>query len=367
MNQRPLYSCLSRLACGISVAVAGCGGGDTPAPTNQITVKSGGSIQAAVDAAKDGYTILVEPGLYHESIDVAKERALKKLTLRGMISGSDRAVLDGEGQRQNGMFFAGVAGVTVEGFAVKNFKENGIWFGQSSDIVVRNVVVEATGKYGIFPQEAVNATVEKSSVTRCADAGIYVGQSMGQLLVQDNEVFGNVAGIECENSLDCMIRRNHSYNNTNGVLVFTLPHLVRKDCKRAQITDNTIENNNTANFANSHDIVFNVPPGGGVTIIGATDVLVSKNVIRGNSSYAAAIVSLKELTGTDPIDVDPLPQNDRVTDNTVSGNGTVDFMFLNQKFTAGDFAYDATGSGDCQANNGIAAPRWVLAPLDTCK
>src|SRR5436309_3464219 len=95
------------VAAAVGPLAAGCGdSGPAPTPTNQITVKSGGSIQAAVAQAKDGYTITVEPGVYKESVDIPLDRALKNLTLRGMVSGGQRAVLDGEGQRQNGMFIA---------------------------------------------------------------------------------------------------------------------------------------------------------------------------------------------------------------------------------------------------------------------
>ena len=50
-----------------------------------IVVHKGQSIQAAVDKAKDGMTILIEPGTYEEAITVSKPgiKLVGKFSLRG--------------------------------------------------------------------------------------------------------------------------------------------------------------------------------------------------------------------------------------------------------------------------------------------
>jgi len=357
-------------AFALLVTVAGCGTAvppEVPAGWRYVTVGTGQKIQDAIDAAGNGTWIDVAPGTYAESLNIPKERALTNLTLRGLVSGSSRAVLDGGGTLQNGLFAAAVTGFTIEGFQVQNYRENGVWVGQSQGLTFRDLVVDHTGKYGIFPVESQDILVEKSLVTHVADAAIYVGQSTGDIVVQDNEVHDNVAGIECENSLDCNIRRNKSHDNTGGILVFVLPHLARKDNRRARVYDNDVENNNTANFAAPSDIVANVPPGGGVTIIGADDVAVHDNVIKGNASYGVAIVDLTLLTGTSPIDVEPTPDDCMIQDNMLVGNGTTSmFTFMGITLPAGDLGWDGSGTGNCQSNNGVAMPRWVLSPLPTC-
>ena len=346
---------------------AGCGDGGPQ--QRVVTVRSGESIQAAVVAATDNTIIEVEPGTYRESIDIPATRQLKNFTLRGQVVNGQRVILEGENQRQNGIFASDVVGFTVEGFQVQNYRENGVWIGatalgQSRDLTFRNLVVDNTGKYGIFPQAAVNALVENNKVTRVADAGIYVGQSEGTLIIQDNEVANNVAGIECENSDDCVIRRNRTHDNTGGILVFTLPGLLRKQCLRAQLYENTIENNNTPNFASPSDVVYNVPSGSGVTIIGADQVVVRDNTIRGNTSYAVAVVSLALLTGGDPIDVNPDPESNAIRNNTLSGNGTVDFTFRGLDVDASDFLWDGTGTGNCQSGNGTVTQ--AMGQLPSC-
>ena len=349
-------------------ALAGCGDSMTMMPTPQTyTVKSGASIQAAVDKMRDGDTVVVEPGTYKESVDIPKDRKLKNITLRGQVTGGQRAILEGESQRQNGFFIAGVDGLTMEGFQVQNYKENGIWVGQSQRTVFRDLVVKKAGKYGVFPQECAGVTIEKCDVTEVADAALYVGQSTAPISITDNVVYGNVAGIECENSVDCVITRNNTHDNTGGILIFTLPHLVRKDNKGAQVFANTIENNNGMNFANPNDIVAKIPTGTGVIIFGADDVSIHDNMIRGNNSYAVALISLTQITGSEMIDVEPNPDNVRITNNTMADNGTKGFSFGSIMLPGSDFVYDGSGSGNCQASNGTTMPRWGLIPLDTCK
>ncbi len=66
--------------------------------------------------------------------------------------------------------------------------------------------------------------IRNSRVTGASDAGIYVGQSTN-ILVEDNETYGNVAGIEIENSTGATVRDNHVHDNTAEILIFNLPGL----------------------------------------------------------------------------------------------------------------------------------------------
>src|SRR5262249_22517916 len=93
----------------------------SPAAPRTLTVKAGGSIQSAVDAARPGDTIEVEPGTYRESVLVDVDR----VTLRGLVRGGERAVLDGEGALTDAVIASG-HGFTIEGFALRDYTSNGI-------------------------------------------------------------------------------------------------------------------------------------------------------------------------------------------------------------------------------------------------
>ena len=66
--------------------------------------------------------------------------------------------------------------------------------------------------------------VEGCVVSGAKDAGIYVGQSR-DIIVRNNEVFHNVAGIEIENSTGADVYGNTAAGNTGGILVFNMPNL----------------------------------------------------------------------------------------------------------------------------------------------
>src|SRR5262245_34886516 len=159
-----------------------------------LAVKAGGSIQSAVDGARPGDTIEVEPGTYHESVLVDIDR----ITLRGLVRGGERAVLDGEGALTDAVIASG-HGFTIEGFALRDYTSNGITVQGATRVVFRDLVIERTGLYGVYPVECRDVLVEKVVVTGAKDAAIYVGQS-ADIVVRGNEVHGNVTGIEIENS-----------------------------------------------------------------------------------------------------------------------------------------------------------------------
>ena len=83
-----------------------------------LTVKPGQSIQAAVDQARPGDTIEVEPGTYKEQVLVD----IDDITLRGKRAGDARAVLDGENELTDAVIASG-HGFTIEGFGSAQLHE----------------------------------------------------------------------------------------------------------------------------------------------------------------------------------------------------------------------------------------------------
>src|SRR5690606_9987860 len=111
-----------------------------------------------------------------------------------------------------------------------------------------------------------------------SDAGIYVGQSRN-IIVRNNRVEENVAGIEIENSTGADVYGNVATGNTGGILVFNLPGLPVFGA-RTRVHDNLLEANNEPNFAPAGNIVATVPTGTGVFILANDQVEVFGNVLR---------------------------------------------------------------------------------------
>jgi parallel beta-helix repeat protein len=291
---------------------------DPPVPRGPLThtVKAGGSIQRAVDAARPGDTIEVEPGTYEESVLVDVDR----VTLRGLVRDGRRAVLDGGGALTDAVIASG-HGFTIEGLALRNYTSNGITVQGATGVVFRDLVVENTGLYGVYPVECRDVLVEKVVVTGAKDAAIYVGQS-ANIVVRANEVHGNVTGIEIENSTGALVEGNYAHDNTGGILVFLLPNNPSKVGHDTRVVRNRVIANNHPNFGDPTAIVSKVPPGAGIFIMAADRTEVAENEIRGNDSFGVAVVSLAlAFPPGATFDVGPVPEENWIHDNVLAENG----------------------------------------------
>lgn len=166
---------------------------------------------------------------------------------------------------------------------------------------------------------STDVVIEGCNVSGASDAGIYVGQSTN-IIVKNNTVTQNVAGIEIENSVSADVHDNTTHDNTAGVLEFDLPSPPKKGGNHVRVFNNTIKDNNTANFGAVGGIVRIAPAGTGLLLMANHDVEVFGNTISGNKTTGSAIISFL-ITGQDfsaYADYYPFPVRVHVHDNTFS-------------------------------------------------
>ncbi len=310
---------------------------------HELHVGPGERIQDAIDAANPGDVVVVEPGVYHETLTLD----LSGITLRGVVRGDQRPFLDGQGRLTDGIIGSG-SDLLLEGFGVRHYTANGIMINLGQNITFRDLVLDDTGLYGLYPVEVVGVLIEKCSVTGTRDAGIYVGQSK-DIVVRDNVAFGNVTGIEIENSLNAVVENNHVYDNAGGILVFGLPNNPSKLSRNCKVVGNRIIDNNHLNFGDPTAVVSSVPSGTGILILAGDDVEVTGNEIRGNNSFGIGIASLQMLLGGEAasFDLDPYPDNCWVHGNTLVDNGLApDALVTEAGFPGADLLWDLTGEGN---------------------
>lgn len=281
-----------------------------------VVVNEGESIQQAVQDAQPGTTIQVMPGTYKETVFIDKDG----IRLIGIIKGSERPVLDGEGELNDAILYSG-NNIVVENFKITRYKGNGIMSQAGNNWEIRNNYIVDTGVYGIFPQLGKNGVVEHNVVSGIEDAAIYVGMS-DNVHVAYNDVYDNVAGIEIENSRHAVVEANRVYNNTGGILAFITPGLPIKTTYDVIIRNNFVLSNNHVNFAAPGSTVAGIPAGTGILVMAADDVVIEGNVIKDNKNAGILITDHAHAANvtTDP-ESDPNSDGAKILNNTMINNG----------------------------------------------
>jgi cytochrome c peroxidase len=320
-------------------------------PPQTLTVKQGELIQAAVDRARPGDTIEVMPGIYKEEVKIDLDnitvRGITHEILPGDTTGSvRRPVLDGDKKLSDGVLATG-SNFVIENFDIRDYIANGVVAQHARNVMFRDLRIDSTGLYGVYPVSCTGVRIERCVATGIADAALYVGQSR-DIVVRDSEAYNNVTGIEIENSINAVVENNYVHDNTGGILVFILPNNPSKAGHNCIVRNNRVINNNHANFANPNSIVANVPPGTGVMVMAADNNEVTGNEIRDNDCYGVAVFSLEVAfeKGT-AFDVGPVPENNWIHDNTYSGNGRNPGGALKRAGIKGaDLVWDLSGSSN---------------------
>ena len=312
-----------------------------------LIVKAGESIQAAVDRARSGDTIEVMPGVYKEEVKID----IDDITLRGVSAetppgNSTRPVLDGDKKLSDGVIATG-SNFVIENFDLQHYIANGVVAQHARNVTFRNLKIDDTGLYGVYPVSCTGVTIEKCVATGIADAALYVGQSR-DIVVRDSEAYGNVTGIEIENSINAVVENNYVHDNTGGILVFVLPNNPSKVGRDCVVRNNRVIDNNHANFGNPNSIVSGVPPGTGVLVMAAKNTEITGNEIRGNDCYGVGVFNLEVAFPKGTVfDVGPTPENTFIHGNTYSDNGRNPAGALVRAGLKGaDLVWDLSGSSN---------------------
>jgi parallel beta-helix repeat protein len=376
----------------VLLALYGCGDSDND-DASTIRVHPGESIQAAVDRAPANATIMVEPGVYHESAEQPSAVIITKNGLRliGMSSPDAPVVLENAGGQKNGIWVspadsvntenteegehppcgengALVHGFLLEGFTVRGFAQYGVYLACVDGFTLTRNLAQDDQVYGLFPVRSHHGTLSLNEAEGTSlDAALYVGQS-DHVAITDNRAHDNLLGLEIENSSDITATKNELFDNTAGLIADIMPNLQKTDQTNVVIAENNVHDNNRPNTIEMGS-TSETPPGTGLVVLGGSMVTVRDNTVA-NNDFQGIIVS-SYCTGlptacTD-LDIDPDPQNVHVVDNQLANNGTNETDPLLSHFAA-DLFWDHKGQGNCWSGNTPSAKVIVLGGtvLPTC-
>lgn len=312
-------------------------------PAHEPTVVRVGlkeTIQQAVDRSGPGDTIEVPYGIYHESVVLD----WSDVKLVGIPNDQGEwPVIDGEGTRSDGVIASG-NNFEMYNFAVKNYTSNGVLVEGATGVYLHDLYIENTGVYGVYPVRCTDVLIERIEATLMNDAAVYAGKSEN-VVIRDTLTYGNVIGVELENTVNGEVYNNVARDNTVGIFIDLLPQLPSKVSLYTKVYDNVVENNNGENFGKPGTAVALAPSGTGILILAADEVEVYNNTIRGNKSGGLAVFNLTIGFDVNEIDVGPNPEHVYAHDNIYENNGYDADPFVKKILGRGfDIIWDSNGA-----------------------
>jgi parallel beta-helix repeat protein len=347
------------------------------------------SIQAAIDAASPGDTILVEPGTYFGSdpkygLRITKDnlRLIGKVNRGRGEAGKVRVLYAPGSEQKTGVYAAPsgcdynvgansptgedcnsrrLQGFYIRGFTVEGFPVNGIqtrWvdgFQFVANESVRNL------NNGIYPTLSANGLVRDNVSYGSLDTAMWVAASENVRVI-NNTMYGSVIGFEITVSNNVWVTHNKIYDNTLGIGLFhpngagnpPLPVMANW-----VIEHNDVRDNNRPNEAVPGTFQSALPPGIGILVSGVSGHTISKNTVADNDFVGIGVLGWCTANADTPNDcssnppiADPAVNDIRVTQNTLSGNGLspppIRIAFLAADLTYFEFE---GSSGNCFDKN----------------
>jgi len=274
------------------------------------------TIQAAVDVAKDGNTIIVFNGTYTEHVVVDKE-----LTITSESGNPEDTVIDVKWGKGSAVFNVTSDNVTIIGFHIKNYLYASACirlYYTNNSIVSNNKLICGgdCGSWGILIESSSNSIIASNNLSNNME-GIYLLDSINNTL-RNNKINSNSGeGIIIENSNDNVIQNNIINSSFHGIFLSS--------------------NSNHNRFVNN-SISYN--SGNGILIENSDDNVINSNNISYNSGNGIFIKN---------------SNNNEINSNNISYNSD-NAIFINEyseknRIFLNDFIIDLTNKFDDSGNN----------------
>ena len=337
MRRFAIAACAAGLAIALSSATAA-----SASASRTIVVGPGQSIQAAVNAANPGDTVLIKPGVYHQSVQIRTDgitlrgsgaffggtvlvppKSFPKTLCNGAFGPTGVCILAKSVNPNTGAVITPVNNDTVTGLLVTGFPANGVFGYGTNGLTVTRVTATNDGDYGISRFVSSRTLFANDTATGNAEAGFYVGDSpQADTVVRDDQAYGNQFGIFVRHARHVLVTDNFVSGNCQGIMI--LDDGQSGGAGNVTVFDNSVFSNNK--FCAKHgDTPVNLQ-GGGILLLGATFTLVTRNSVTGNSgkqinSGGIVVASAHALThGSNP-------NFDTITRNSAFRNRPADLIW----------------------------------------
>ncbi|HLK11969.1 MAG TPA: right-handed parallel beta-helix repeat-containing protein [Candidatus Binatia bacterium] len=358
-----------------------------PTGPRMLRLYPGQSIQDAVDAIAPGGRIYVMPGTYQEThgrpnaVTVSKSGI--QLIGRSKPKAGLRVILQAYPGQRNGIVVepavpnTRIEGFRLRGFTVQGFPNNGILTRYVDSFrIERNESIDNL-ENGIWPTLSANGLVKKNVAYGSEDSALWV-EASENIRVIANELHHSPTGLEITVSHNVLAQGNDIHDNTVGVGLYhpnaaSLPPLEPLENNGDwTLLGNHVHDNNQANGAPPGTMSAQLPPGGGIAVLGVHDVNILDNRVENNDFFGTAVVDWCLATGGTPFNctdnpplADPVPRNNAYVSNALSNNGLHPIPFGGLEAFAADITYLvlAPDAGNCFAHNTYGTLTYVVPPL----
>jgi len=242
------------------------------ASAKTITVKDGGNLQAAIDGAAAGDTIVVKKGTY-APVALTGRADLK-------IRGVGKAVVDGAAA-SNCLQLTNCQRIVVTGLTLKDSQLSGILATTCDAVTIRSCTVLNAGDEGIEFSSCENTVIDKNTIDKTGDDGIAVSDGSGDQSnhskITKNKVKNVPDGGIDVNGSDNLISGNQVRDSkVNGVLVQSGTRNVVEKNKIMTMDGVGIDVRGDGNTVRSN--VIQKPTGDGI-YVGSNTNVITKNVV----------------------------------------------------------------------------------------
>jgi nitrous oxidase accessory protein NosD len=307
----------------------------TPAEAKSIIVQHGQSIQAAINAAKPGDTIRLQPGVYRQSLLIKKTLTLTgrrailtnpRKTPKIPCNMGGKAVgvcVVGKGDFQKGTVTKRVKNVRITGLTIRGFAAEGVFGFGTRNLRVDHSTLSKNGSYGAFSLVSKGTVYTNDVASRNAAPGLYVGDSPGANVVirHSRSTKNHGEGILLRHASGGTVSDNVLSGNCGGLLVLAD---APGPAGGFTISKNTVTKN-TRKCAG--DPAQGEPPesGIGIGLLGAFKTTVARNTVNGNAPSGASLASGGIVVMAGPQGT--APKNDVVKNNSADANKPSDLFW----------------------------------------
>jgi hypothetical protein len=285
------------------------------------------TIQAAVDAAEPGGMVLIEPGVYRESITVTTPF----LTIRGMDR--SRVVIDGDFERAIGIHVIEADGVTIENLTVRNHLSIGARWTSVHGYRGSFLTAHDNGDHGLSAEDSDWGQFDRSYASGSSVSGLSIGRCFPcHAVVRDVLAEHNSIGFSGTNAGGDLAIVNSEWRfNLAGIVPATLDADAAAPQRDMVIAGNSVHDNNATAAGTQGRMSPTL--GAGIVVTGGVDNLIASNLVQNHDGYGIAVLpnldhALWITTGNE------------VRDNVVRSSGLA------------DLALGApAGGGDCFSGN----------------